>query len=135
MNYDYASRIIKAAQEGKALQRFIYHPSNGWKDITDIRCWSIEGLNNPELIRIKPELKRVPVEVKDLPAICHIRFAGDISVEFYQVTARNLAVSRIWLSYPGKGSLEWHIKELPKEAEYSSDLITWHKFFKEVEVI
>lgn len=128
MNYDYALKIIKAAQEGKKIQCRA-HGTNWF--ICDISRVRLESLNNPLTYRIKPELKRVPVEVKDLPPVCHIRFREN-SGEIYFLYKRHTALNVFWIC--GNSNSEWTVKSLPPEAEYSSDLITWHKFYKEVEV-
>lgn len=127
--YDYAIRIIKAAQDGKALERN-FPLDNGWKANSDIRSWNIDALNNPDMIRIKPKFKRVPIEVKDLPPICHVRFLENDAVS-YLITKRNTKLNQFNVN---GGTKNWMVSQLGDSPEYSADLVTWHKFYKEVEV-
>ena len=61
--YKHAMEVIVAMNEGKTIQE-----NNGpgiWKDDPNPEAWSVENLNDPELIRIKREPRRVWVNYSE----------------------------------------------------------------------
>ena len=118
MTHDAIIEVVRAHKERKQLQRMVDY---GWKDcvvtLETLLRHSVEGC----FFRLKPTPVRVPLTVADLPPVCWIKEEENESM---------FLVTRRWSSGLVAGGRSFDIAALRND-EWSSDLVTWHPFWKE----
>lgn len=73
-DYTHAKKILTALEEGKTVELAVYSSYTlvGWNRMNNVSRWEIGAVNDPSMIRVKPEPEYVPLEAEDIPAVCWI---------------------------------------------------------------
>lgn len=83
--YKHAMEIIDAIEAGKGIEYSNQNPPPRWLPDSNPDQWSLENLNDPTKVRIKPTPSKVPFGPGDITGDMWFRFRNDL--EWHRVSA------------------------------------------------